>query len=102
MGSNPFATSSPPPVFGEQAPVAGPVGGAWGSSPIPLDEEDEPFTAAHLAAANEAAVPSVDGSGGGGGNGAAPHTALTFTGGSRLQSRYGAVLQKGSSAAEGV
>ncbi|KAL4458629.1 hypothetical protein ABPG75_013494 [Micractinium tetrahymenae] len=79
MSTNPFATSSPPPVFGEQAPVAGPVGGAWGPASTPLDEEDEPFTAAHLAAANEAAVPAVGGAGGGAGSSRPAHTALTFT-----------------------
>lgn len=72
--SNPFATSSPPPVFGEQAALSQPVGGAWGASVALDDEEDEPFTAAHLAAANQAAVPAV-----GSAAAAHQHTTLNFT-----------------------
>lgn len=53
--SNPFANTSPPPVFGQPA-----TGYEQPSSLVPLDDdEDEPFTAAHLAAAHEAAVPAV-------------------------------------------
>lgn len=139
--SNPFATNSPPPVFGQPGTYEHdvPVGGAWQAShTVPLvDEEvrwgplgggasqvgllialwgpcraaagsgggsrrderqrsaaegirnsspflvshpqDEPFTAAHLAAANEAAVPAVLAAGA-----PAPAPAaggLTFTGG---------------------
>ncbi|KAI3435959.1 hypothetical protein D9Q98_002017 [Chlorella vulgaris] len=76
MDNNPFATSSPPPVFGEQTPAYSPPNtGAWQrNDSVPL-EDDEPFTAAHLAAANEAVVPAVSGR-----SAAAPsHTTLDFT-----------------------
>lgn len=84
--NNPFDTNgSQAPQFGTEAAYSPPNTGAWQrSDSVPL-EDDEPFTAAHLAAANEATVPAV----GGGAAVAAtsspsaptqPHTALTFTG----------------------
>lgn len=82
MSTNPFSNSSPPPVFGAEAAYSPPNTGAWARSDSL--EDDEPFTAAHLAAANEAAVPSVSAAAAAPAGRAAiaqpPHTALTFTG----------------------
>ena len=80
--ANPFATSNP---FGSTSPVETsyqppPNTGGWQRSeelrPADEDEDygDEPFTAAHLAAANQAAVPAVAPAAG------SQHGTLTFTG----------------------
>lgn len=84
--SNPFDTNGGgAPQFGTEAAYSPPNTGAWQrNDSVPL-EDDEPFTAAHLAAANEATVPAVSGSAGAAAppppsSLAPPHTALVFTG----------------------
>ena len=65
MNTTPFDTQAGPPHFGSPAEYNPPsTSGAWQpSSTVQDEDEDEPFTAAHLAAASEAAVPAVPAAG---------------------------------------
>ena len=82
--NNPFDTSRGPPVFGQPSSYAAPNTADWQRSSneeVGLgDEEDEPFTAAHLAAANQVAVPSVTAAAAVASSSRQPHTTLNFTG----------------------
>lgn len=87
--NNPFDTSGGPPVFGQPSSYTAPNTADWQRSSneeVGLgDEEDEPFTAAHLAAANQVAVPSVTAAAAPpplpvASSSRQPHTTLNFTG----------------------